>query len=348
MSRAANLSATTVGALSALGASVAFSVNDLAIKALSGGYPLHQITLIRAILALAVTLAVVMPLWGGWGQMRTARPGLHLIRSGFIVASNLCFYAAVAVIPLADATAVFFVSPLLLAIFAMLFLGERVGLWRWGAIAAGLTGVALIIRPGSESFAPVALLPLAAAACYAASSTITRRLGASESAATLAFYIQLTFLAFSTVVGLTIGDGRFDPGGQGSALAFLTRAWIRPPLADWPMLALAGLASALGGLMISQAYRLCEAALVAPLEYAALPLAVLWGVLVFGDWPAPLAWAGIALIMAGGLTMIWRENRRKFVAVAASGELPIAAAGGRNYRGKAPDLSGASPSEEKS
>jgi drug/metabolite transporter (DMT)-like permease len=306
-----SLPPATVGALCALGASAAFSLNDLAIKALSGGYPLHQITLIRAVLALIVTLAVVMPLTGGWGQMRTSRVGLHLIRSAFIVASNLFFYAAVAAIPLADATAIFFVSPLLLAIFAMVFLGERVGPWRWGAIVAGLMGVALIIRPGSDAFAPVALLPMLAAACYAASSTITRRLGLRESAATLAFYIQITFLTFSTVVGLAIGDGRAHDTDSGAALAFLTRAWIVPPVADAPLLLLAGLGSAFGGLLISQAYRMCEAALVAPLEYAALPMAILWGFLVFGDWPDALAWAGITLIMAAGLTMVWRETRRK-------------------------------------
>lgn len=305
------LPAATIGALCALGASVAFSLNDLAIKALSGGYPLHQITLIRAILALFVTLAVIMPLTGGFHQMRTARPGLHLIRSGFIVASNLAFYAAVAAIPLADATAIFFVSPLLLAIFAMVFLGERVGPWRWGAIAAGLVGVALIIRPGSAAFAPVALLPLAAAAFYAASSTITRKLGLRDSAATLAFYIQITFLTFSTAVGLAIGDGRLDSGGQGASVAFLTRAWIWPPMADWPLLALAGLGSAAGGLLISQAYRLCEAALVAPLEFAALPMAILWGYLIFGELPDAVAWGGITLIIAAGLTMVWRETRRK-------------------------------------
>lgn len=311
MPRSAPLPVATIGALCALGASVAFSLNDLAIKALSGGYPLHQITLIRAVLALMVTLGVVMPLTGGFHQLRTSRPVLHLIRSGFIVASNLAFYAAVAAIPLADATAIFFVSPLLLAVFAMVFLGERVGPWRWGAITAGLVGVALIIRPGSDAFAPVALLPLAAAACYAASSTITRRLGLRDSAATLAFYIQITFLLFSTVVGLSIGDGRLDDGGQGAALAFLTRAWIWPPIADWPLLALAGLGSAVGGLLISQAYRLCEAALVAPLEYAALPMAILWGFLIFGELPDAVAWCGIALIIMAGLTMIWRETRQK-------------------------------------
>lgn len=302
---------TTVGALCALGASAAFSLNDLAIKALSGGYPLHQITLIRALLALVVTLAVILPLTGGWAQIRTRQPGLHLIRAGFIIASNLAFYAAVAAIPLAEATAIFFVSPLVMAVFAILFLGERVGPWRWGAIVAGLLGVLIIVRPGTGAFAPVALLPLLAASCYAASSIMTRRLGLRESAATLTFYTQIAFLTFSTAVGLAIGDGRWDSPDHGPALAFVTRAWIWPPLADAPLLALAGLSSALGGLLISQAYRLCEAALIAPLEYAALPMAIVSGWLVFGDWPDSWAWIGMATILGAGLTMIWRETRAR-------------------------------------
>lgn len=318
MLRAPALSAVTLGALCALVASASFSLNDLSVKTLSGDYPLHQITFIRAILALILTIGIIMPLTGGLAQMRTARPRLHVLRATFVVISNMAFFAAVAAIPLAEATAIFFVSPLIMAIFAVLFLGERVGPWRWGAIGAGLIGVLIIIRPGSGAFAPVALLPLLAATCYAASSTITRRLGLRESAATMAFYIQITFLTFSTAVGLFMGDGRLDTGEHGPSLAFLTRAWIWPPLSDAPLLALAATASALGGLAISQAYRLCEAALVAPLEYAALPMAVMWGWLFFGDWPDTQAWAGIALILAGGLTMIWRETRARTRAAAVN------------------------------
>lgn len=305
------LPATTLGAFCAIGASASFTLNDMAIKALSGGYALHQIILIRSALAMILTLAVVMPLTGGFHQMRTRRPGLHLLRGSFVVAANISFFTALAAMPLAEATAIFFVSPLILAILSVVVLGETVGPRRWLAIGAGLVGVAIVIRPGGMGFSAVSLLPLIAATFYAANHTMTRVLGLRESAATLAFYIQLTFCIFSLVVGAAAGDGRFDTGGQGAALSFLTRAWIWPPLSDWPLLALAGLGSALGGLLISQAYRMCEAALIAPLEYIALPMAVLWGFAVFGEWPEPMAWIGIALILSGGLYMIWRETRTK-------------------------------------
>ena len=301
-------SASALGAACALGATMGFTVNDTAVKFLSGGYALHQVVLTRALIALAVTTLVLMPFLGGWAQMRTRRPELHLARGGLLVLANMTFFLSLSVMPLADATAIFFVSPLLIAVFSVVFLGEHVGPRRWAAIAVGLAGVVIMIRPGTDAFAPVALLPVLAAAGYAGMHTMTRRMGVTESAVTMAFYIQLTFIGASVRVGLGLGHGRFDPG-DGGALSFLTRAWIWPHSADWGVFLLAGLGSSIGGILIAQAYRLCESALVAPLEYAAMPLAIILGVVVFGDWPDALAWVGMSLIIGAGLYMIWRESR---------------------------------------
>jgi len=311
MSAVSGLSVPTLGALCAVGASAAFTMNDMAVKALSGDYALHQVILIRSTVGMILTLALIMPLTGGWHQIRTARPAMHLLRGAFIVIANMSFFTALATMPLADATAIFFVSPLILAVLSVLILGETVGPRRWLAIGVGLVGVLVIIRPGGASFTLVSLLPLLAAACYAANHIMTRVLGLKDSAATLAFYIQLTFFSVSLAVGLAIGNGRLDSGVHGPALEFLTRAWIWPPMADWGVLLLTGVGSAMGGLLISQAYRMCEAALVAPLEYVALPMAIIWGFFVFGDLPDRIAWIGITLILASGLYMIWRETRAR-------------------------------------
>lgn len=323
MIRASSLSNPVLGALCAVGASAAFTLNDMAIKALSGDYALHQVVLIRTVLGLIVLLAVVMPLTGGWHQMRTGRPWLHLLRGLFVVGANLTFFTALATMPLAEATAIYFVSPLILAGLSVVILGETVGPRRWAAIAVGLVGVVIIIRPGGSAFQMLSLLPLLSAVFYAANHVLTRRLGLRDSAATLAFYIQLSFLSVSLAVGLAIGDGKLDSGSHGPALTFLTRAWIWPPAEDWLLLLATGVGSAMGGLLISQAYRLCEAALVAPLEYVALPMAIVWGFAVFGDWPDPMAWAGIALILGAGLYMIWRETR----AAPPAGPGPVAVRG---------------------
>lgn len=305
-----SLSPTMLGVLCAIGASLAFTQHDMAIKLLSQDYPLYQIIFTRSVIAVAILLGVVMPLAGGLSHLRTKFPGRHMLRGVLVVSSNMAFYLALNSIPLADATAIFFVSPLIIALFSVIFLNEKVGPHRWGAIAAGFVGVVIMIRPGTEAFSPVALLPLLAATAYAAMQTMTRRMGVSDSALTLSFYAQAVFLTFSAGFGLTLGDGAWDPGGEGS-MNFLLRAWVLPQWSDVPLFAMAGVGTAIGGLLIAQAYRICESALVAPLEYVAMPMAIIWGVLVFGQWPEGIAWVGIGLILSGGLYMIIRESKAR-------------------------------------
>jgi drug/metabolite transporter (DMT)-like permease len=150
------------------------------------------------------------------------------------------------------------------------------------------------------------LLPLFAAACYAALHTFTRKIGATESALSMIFYIQLTFIAVSAAIGLAVGNGRFAGTGDPS-LDFLLRAWVVPTGPDLAIITVVGVSTALAGFAIGQAYRLSEAALVAPFEYAAMPLSVLWGWLVFDELPDAISFAGIALILAAGLALVWRE-----------------------------------------
>ena len=129
----------------------------------------------------------------------------------------------------------------------------------------------------------------------------------TESAASMSFYIQLTFLAVCLMSGLIIGDGKFS-GWNDPSLEFLFRAWSWPNSDHYSILILIGTTSAFGGFFISQAYRMSEAAVVAPFEYIALPIAIFWGVLVFGEWPDKTTFIGIALILGSGLYIIWRET----------------------------------------
>lgn len=297
---------TLTGAAWAAGAMLVFSFNDMMIKGLSGDYPLHQVMSVRAVVALAVLLAVLVPLSGGAAQLRTRRAAMHALRGGFVVMANLCFFLGLAALPLAEAVALSFLSPFLITLFSVVFLGESVGPRRWAAIAAGLAGVAIVLRPGTEAFQAAALLPLAGALFYALMQIVTRHIGGTESAASLAVSIQLSFLVVSLAIGLAFGDGRLA-GGLHPSLEFLLRGWVLPTGPDLAVMALIGVASALGGWAIGQAYRISEAALVAPFDYVAMPLAVFWGFAVFGEWPDAGAWTGIALIIASGLILIWRE-----------------------------------------
>jgi S-adenosylmethionine uptake transporter len=125
------------------------SLNDVGIKLLSGDYPLHQMIFVRSIVGVLVSL-VFLHLEGGLALLRSKRPGLHLLRAGLVVFSNMTFFAALAVMPLGAATALFFVAPLFITLLAIPVLGERIGRHRIAAVGVGLLGVAVMMAPGVE------------------------------------------------------------------------------------------------------------------------------------------------------------------------------------------------------
>jgi drug/metabolite transporter (DMT)-like permease len=236
--------------------------------------------------------------------------------------SNVTYFLGLAAMPLADAVATAFVAPLIVTAMSAVVLGERVGPHRWAAVAVGLAGVLVMVRPGTGVMQPAAVLVLISAFCYAASHMMTRRMRDTESAMTLNFFVQCGFIAVSTTMGLAAGDGRFAGSGDPS-LEFLLRPWVWPPVGDWWAFAATGVAVGIGGMMISQAYRTSEAALIAPFEYIGMPMAIFWGFMVFGTLPDATGWLGIALICGAGLYTLLRESlRRKDLDVAApSGDL---------------------------
>lgn len=303
----ARLTSATIGILCVLGAVTTFSANDAAVKWLSGDYALHQIIFFRAGIALIITLAILVPLEGGFRNLRTPRLGVHLIRGGCIVIANLTFFAGIAAMSLAEATAIFFVAPLIITLMSAPFLGEKIGPRRLGAVVIGMCGVVVMIRPGADSFQWAALLPLMAACAYATTQILTRRLGLAEKASTMAFFIQLVFVIVCTLFGAIAGDGRFA-SGDGGSLDFLLRAWVMPSGSDLWIMVTIGCLSAFGGYMISQAYRSAEAGLIAPFEYMAMPMAIVWSIALWDDWPDAQAWTGICLITGAGLYVFYRET----------------------------------------
>lgn len=307
MNRFSNLSPTALGTLCAAISVVFFSINDVAIKFLSDAYALHQVVLIRSMIGLVVIMGVIAPMTSGWAFARTKRLPMHLLRGLCVVLANMTFFLGLAAMELAEAVAIFFISPLVITLFSVIFLGETVGPRRWAAIAVGFIGVLIMMRPGTQAFQPASLFPLAAAFFYAGLHTMTRRIGGTESAVTMAFYIQIVFIAVCLLMGLVVGDGRFGDQSDPS-LAFLLRAWSWPVPTDYPIFLLIGVGIAFGGFLISQAYRVAEASLVAPFEYLALPMSVVWGMLVFNEFPVALDYLGMVLILGAGLFSVWRER----------------------------------------
>lgn len=289
------------------------SVNDMLIKLLSGDYPLHQIVFVRSAIGIAFSLAFLQ-FEGGMASLRTPHLGLHALRSLCLVVANTAFFAGLAVIPLADATALFFVAPLFITVLSIFFLGEKVGARRLAAVVVGFIGVLIMLRPGADAADPAAnrfvlILPVIGAFAYAMMQILTRQLASTASASVMAVNVQGTFILVSMAFWLVAGDGRFVEGLTNPSIVFLLRAWTWPSADDWISLAILGGTSAVIGYSLAQAYRSANAATIAPSEYTAMPMAIFWGWLMFGHLPDAWVATGIALIVLAGIYVFVRERQ---------------------------------------
>ena len=307
MMRISLINSNVLGILAAVGAAVSFSIIDVTFKFLSQGYPLYQMVFIRSVVALSLLFVIIIPLEGGYKILRTQNIRLHVMRSLAVLFANISFFSGLAVLPLAEAIAISVATPLIVTLLSVLFLKERVGPWRWGAVMVGFSGILVIVKPGLDAFQPYALLPFFGSCGYATLHILTRRAGGSDKAATLSFYPTFAFLVISALAGVVFGHGGWATGTP--VLDVVLKPWAWPEGIEWAIFAVAGVSGAIGGYLVGQAYRMCEAGLVAPFEYVAMPLAVVWGVLVFAEWPEPSVWLGSALIIGAGLVSLWRETR---------------------------------------
>ena len=307
MKRFARFGPNTRGILCLVVAIACLTVSDAIIKWLSPELALHQITLLRSLIALLLVLLIAL-CEGGWHTLKTQRPVMHLLRGSLLVLANMFFFSALAAMPLAETVTLFYTAPLFICLLSWPLLGERVGAARWIAIAVGMAGVVVMMRPGAELFRPVSILPVLAALSYAAMTMMTRKLGLRETAGALTFYIQIAFVVISAIAGLLIGDGGFDRFDNPS-LQFLLREWRWPNAVELQLLTACGAIVTVGGYLISQAYRIGEAPAVAPFEYASLPFALAVGFALWGDWPDARAFLGTGLIVGSGLVVVYLENR---------------------------------------
>ena len=283
------------------------SLMDATIKSLSDGYPLHEIVMARSIIAVTLTLLIVR-FEGGFSLLKTSKLPLHLIRGALFVIANMTFYLAIAAMPLAEATAIFFISPLIITALSVPILGEQVGWRRWLGVLTGFAGVIIIIRPGLESFNNFSLLPIVAATTYATSQIASRWMGEDEKASVKSFYIMMTFIVVSGLFWLVLGDGSLE-GQYGPELDFLFRPWQWPNQLDAAKMIAVGLLVTIVSYMINQAYTIANASSVAPFEFVALPLAILWGYLFWDQLPDRWATLGMVLVAGSSLYVFFRENR---------------------------------------
>ena len=281
---------------------------DAAVKWLSGDYPVHQLLVLRCLVAMPVLFALTGLAGREIATMHPRWP-IVVLRGLVLCSAYIALIMALAAMPLADAVAIYFTLPLFVAALAGPVLGEKVGLDRWLAILAGFVGVLIMIRPGAGVFEPAALLALYAALGYGTGQMLTRWLGFGLRASVLAFQQNVVYLTVGTVLSLIFGFGQFAVEVHPS-VDFLLRGWSTPPLADLALILSLGAFAGLAMVLYTQAYRLAEANLVAPFEYTGIIWATFYGLVLFGDFPDWVTGAGAALVVGAGLYMLGAVRRR--------------------------------------
>lgn len=272
------------GVLWMLAAACLFSAADSLVKVATQSFPAVEIVWARlAFHFLFMLLLMHRRLVATW----TSRaPVLQLTRSALLALATILLTLGLSIMPVADLTAVMFVTPLFVSIFSIPLLGERVGARHWIGLAAGFCGALVILRPGLGILQSAVLLPISASCCYALYQIYTRKAGAVDGA--------MTSLLWTPVVGFVV-------------LAFIVYpTWVAPDAWGWGLLAAIGTVSGTSQYCLIRAVQAAPASAVAPYLYSGLIWATLFGYLLFGDFPDAWTFAGAALIILSGLVILRR------------------------------------------
>ena len=270
-----------------LAAAGLFSLMDTAMKLLSETYPAMQVTALRALSSLPLVCLYLL-YRGAFKHVLKVRWPLHFLRGALGIAMITLFAYGLKRLSLAEAYSLFFIAPLLITALSVFILKERVDLARWCAIAVGLGGVLVVLRPEGGDFLSLAgLAVLAAAACYAVSAITGRILSRSDASESMVFWLMIMMAA----------------GG----VALCWHDWVAIRREDWLLLAGLSVSGFLGQLAITEAFRSGKASSVAPFEYSALA----WGMgldwLLWRTLPDEYTMLGAAIIIASGIYLVRKE-----------------------------------------
>jgi S-adenosylmethionine uptake transporter len=296
-------------ALLMMGGAACVAIQNAMIRTVSADIHTFEIVFFRNLFGL---LAILPAMGGaaGFSLLRTRRPGGLLVMSGAHLAGMVCYFMAIAYLPLAEVIALGFSKPLFVTLGAALVLGEVVRARRWSAVAVGFLGVMIVLQPGAEAISPYALLILIGTVVGAAVTLLIKRLTATERVATIVWYQALISTVF--------------------ALPLCLLHWRMPDLAGWLMLIAIGGLGTLSWLAMTRSIFLVDASAVVPFEFLRLPFAALVAYVWFAEVPSIWTWVGGAVIFATSIyiahreAQVARQRAAAQVAGAPSGPSPAA------------------------
>lgn len=286
------------GILLKVGSVCVFMAMSACIKAASEQVPPGEVVFFRSFFAIPVILVWLWASGHLHDGLRTRNPMGHFWRGMMGVTAMTLSFTALALLPLPEVTAIGYASPLLVTIFAAMFLGERIRLYRLGAVMLGLAGVVVVLAPrlavvdsegATQAETVGAMAMLLAAVFMALASVFVRKLVRTEQTPAIVFWFSMLSTLFSL---LTVPFG-----------------WVLPTLEEAVLLTVAGLLGGFAQILLTESYRHADTAVIAPFEYTSMLLALGVGYFIFAEVPTPQTIAGAALVVTAGLVIIWRERQ---------------------------------------
>ncbi len=275
--------------LASMGAFFMFTVMNVFAKLLSASHSVIEIAFYRNLIACLPFLVLVFVLGKREILVIRSKPSLVGVRAVLGSVSLITTFAAFSLMPMAETTVLLFTASLFIPVLGVVFLGEKVGPYRWSAVVVGFVGVAIMANPGGHVSALGVTVAIAAALMHATLQIILRFLGRHETPETITFY----FLVVGTLI-------------TALPLPFVA---VTPTMAEVPLLFGVGLSGAAAQWLLSTAFRNAPAAVVTVFNYSGIVWATLFGWLIWSDWPLPAVLVGAGIVIASNALIVWRESR---------------------------------------
>ncbi len=290
-------------------AMMVFSVQDGIMKYIFNFVSLYEVYLIRTLVSFGLIL-IFLKLTKKKIVFKTQYPLLTFCRVILFFFGFSSFYISLTVLPLGFATALFFVTPFLITIFAHFFLKEEIGIRRWSAVVVGFIGVYITLNPDFNNFNYLSLLPILCAFCYSLSMIIIKKTSDKDSVYTQTFTFYFGAIIFSTIFYFLIGDGQYNTSDH-PASQFIFREWFVDLESSILFMVATGLTATVAFLLLFTAYSIASPAVVSPFEYSILLWSPLIGWIYFNEIPSLNTVIGIIIIVSSGIYIFIREKAQE-------------------------------------
>ena len=269
---------------------ISFSVMDIVVKLMSSHYPTGQLIFFRGFFGL-IPILFIIPKERIGNLLKTEKIKLHLVRAFGGAFAMTFLYLGLKFLPIADAITISFAAPIFATIFSIIFLNEKVRLIRWLAIFFGLTGVIIVLKPGTELFTYYSFFPILFCIGFATISIAIKKLSKTEPDYLIALYFTLVLILFG-LISISMG-------------------WKKIDISDIHYLIIIGLSGSIGNIFLTKSIREADISLVTPIKYLSLVFAIIAGWLIFNEIPSVLTISGAMLIILSTFVIFKREAAKK-------------------------------------